>query len=131
MKTNQSEAVGELVQECEVEIKALKQEQMQLEKLLATERISNRQDFLTKVDLDSYEGRSRANALVKRLDVLVYLGKGFYVTERGRWVFVLAYQNDEIGCIVVDEEISFDCDGEVVAGQLMESMAGEYKFGTV
>jgi DNA invertase Pin-like site-specific DNA recombinase len=131
LRTNQSETIGELVQECEVEIKLLRQEEERLQKLLATERISNREDFLTKVDLDSYEGRSRANALVKRLDVLVYLGRGFYVTERGRWVFVLAYQNDEIGCIVVDEEMPFNCDGEVVAGQLLESMAGEYKFGTV
>lgn len=90
-------AVNMLISATEQEVSKLEKEKEALQGSLATERIASVQDFLKRVDLVSYEGRHRANTLLKRLKVVVFIGSGYLVTEKGVAQFVMVYRDGEIG----------------------------------
>lgn len=75
-------------------------------------------EFLEKVDLESYEGRSRANTLCKRLEVVVYIGKGWFVTEHGKWVLTFVWKDGAVGQMVMegDDEYISGAGGSLVDG---------------
>jgi DNA invertase Pin-like site-specific DNA recombinase len=57
------------------DIDELHKQKEELLTMLATERITDKDDFFAKLDLLTYEGRARANALLKRLKITVLIGK--------------------------------------------------------
>jgi DNA invertase Pin-like site-specific DNA recombinase len=71
LRTNRSSAIQGLVVECEANIGQLQQRKDELEQSLAMDRITNKEDFFARLDLESYEGRARANQLLKRLGIIV------------------------------------------------------------
>jgi hypothetical protein len=71
LKTRYTSVVSELVHETEQEVKGLIAQRDSLQAALASESITSKEDFFAKLDLVSYEGRARANALLKRLKVQV------------------------------------------------------------
>lgn len=71
LRTKRSGSIQGLVVECETEIERLQQRKDELEQALAMDRITNKEDFFARVDLVSYEGRARANQLLKRLGIMV------------------------------------------------------------
>lgn len=71
LRTNRSSAIQGLVVECEANIGQLQQRKDELEQSLAMDRITNKEDFFARLDLVSYEGRARANQLLKRLGIIV------------------------------------------------------------
>jgi DNA invertase Pin-like site-specific DNA recombinase len=128
LRTRFTELLNDEIYECEQEIAALKGQQQQLQRALASEKITSYEDFRESVDLVSYEGRSRANSLCKRLEVQVYIGRGYFVTERGEGAFAFAYKEGRVGCISLDEAGPYNGDGEVLAEQLLTMMSNEYSF---
>jgi len=93
--------VEDLAYECEQQIKALKKEIAALDIELASESIVDKQHFFSKLDLESYEGRYRANGLLKRLKILIFID-----AEIGRVSYVAVQDsqpvlglNDENGTI--------------------------------
>jgi hypothetical protein len=128
MKTRFTETLNDIVFDCEQEIARLGAEEVRLQKALASEKITNKRDFLANVDLVTYEGRSRANTLVKRLDVQVYISKGYFVTERGEGVLCLAYRNEKVGCLVLDDAGKYEGDGDTLSQQLIDMMDDDKHF---
>ena len=59
------------VADADDEIARLEEKELELEKALAADRITNKEDFFARLDLVSREGRARANELLKRLGILV------------------------------------------------------------
>jgi hypothetical protein len=64
-----------MIADADDEIARLQREEVELERALAADAITNKEDFLARVDLSSYEGRARANELMKRLGILVTASK--------------------------------------------------------
>jgi DNA invertase Pin-like site-specific DNA recombinase len=62
-----------LAADCEDAIAIMVTKQKELHKALAAEKIIDTDDFISRLDLASYEGRYRANALLKRLKVRVLI----------------------------------------------------------
>lgn len=97
-------AVNMLISNTEQEVAKLEKDKEALLASLAAERVGSTKDFLERLDLVSYEGRHRANALLKRLKVLVYIGTGYLVTEKDEALFVLAYRDGEVGYSNIQDE---------------------------
>lgn len=114
--------VDELAHETEDEIKQLKKKRDELLTSLAREKIGSYQDFFSKLDLVSYEGRTRANTLLQRLKVVVYIGNGFLVTEKNVPVLVLGYKDGKIGSLGLDEAGEYTGDGTMLMQQLQDDM---------
>ncbi|WP_198320807.1 recombinase family protein [Azohydromonas aeria] len=97
-RNRQSKAVAALMFEAEDKIAELEREQERLRGELAAEDAIGFDTFMQRLDLETYEGRYRANSLLKRLNVLVFAGReGFMVSEAGRMLFGVAYQNGKAG----------------------------------
>jgi hypothetical protein len=73
--TRRSPTILEMIADADDRIQELKGEESELEQALAADAITNKEDFLARVDLSSYEGRARANELMKRLGILVTASK--------------------------------------------------------
>ena len=118
LRTRFTDALNDIVFDLEQEIKGLRAQQEQLKKALANERVGSFAEFLEKVDLESYEGRSRANTLCKRLEVVVYIGEGWFVTEHGKWVLTFVWKDGAVGQMVMegDDEYSSGAGGSLVDG---------------
>lgn len=71
LNTRPSLAIRTLVADAEDEIGRLQQRQAELEESLAMDRITNKEDFFARLDIESFEGRARANELLRRLGILV------------------------------------------------------------
>jgi DNA invertase Pin-like site-specific DNA recombinase len=69
--TRRSPTILAMIADADDEIARLQQEESELEQALAADAITNKADFLERLDLKSYEGRARANELLKRLGILV------------------------------------------------------------
>lgn len=69
-----SSALATLVQNLENEQEALREEQQRLKEALAISQIESKEDFLDQLDLISFEGRHAANSLLKRLNVILFVG---------------------------------------------------------
>jgi hypothetical protein len=66
---------------------------------IGEQKITSKDDFFARLDLVSYEGRSRANALVKRLRIVVEMERRegdavFRVRDAGGFLFSIIYDND-------------------------------------
>ena len=80
----QSEDVAALVPAVAEQIAELEREQQRIVGELAAEDAIDFDTFMSRLDLDGRDSRARANALLKRLDVLVYVSHtGFIVTQPG------------------------------------------------
>jgi len=75
LRTRNSPSILGMIADADDEIARLTERQLGLEKALATDAITNKEDFFARLDLTSYEGRARANELLKRLDILVMASK--------------------------------------------------------
>lgn len=73
LRERSSPSLRLLVAECEDEITTLEAQRVELQQALATDTIEDKDSFFAKLDLTSKEGRARANGLLRRLKILVYL----------------------------------------------------------
>lgn len=105
LKARYSATLDDLVYECEQVISALIKEKEALLIDLASETITNKDDFFAKLDeggiLTSYEGRYRANALLKRLKIKVYITRddgqsSSYAVFRSNKILIVYMQLDDI-----------------------------------
>ncbi|MFS2017381.1 recombinase family protein [Massilia sp. CT11-108] len=71
LRTRPSSTLRAEVADADDEIARLEERELELEKALAADRITNKEDFFARLDLVSKEGRARANELLKRLGILV------------------------------------------------------------
>jgi DNA invertase Pin-like site-specific DNA recombinase len=71
LRTRKSLSILGMIADADDEIARLQKEESELEQALAADAITNKADFLERLDLKSYEGRARANELLKRLGILV------------------------------------------------------------
>jgi DNA invertase Pin-like site-specific DNA recombinase len=76
LRTRPSPTLRAEVADADDEIARLQEREVELEKALAADRITNKDDFFARLDLISREGRARANELLKRLGILVTAFKG-------------------------------------------------------
>lgn len=92
-----SSALGNAISRTEQLITELEVTAVQLQTNLASEEITSKDDFFAKLDMESYEGRNRANALLKRLKIWVGINR--YDKNK---VLYLVVQNNEmilaVGC---------------------------------
>ncbi|MVW61067.1 hypothetical protein GPY61_14120 [Massilia sp. NEAU-DD11] len=74
--TRRSPTLLGMIADADDEISRLEERELELEKALAADRITNKEDFFARLDLVSREGRARANELLKRLGIIVTAFKG-------------------------------------------------------
>lgn len=74
MNSHPSTTLAEQVSKHETRIKELESLITDKKKELSTNKITSKADFFSKLDIESYEGRSQANNLLKRLGVTVRIG---------------------------------------------------------
>jgi DNA invertase Pin-like site-specific DNA recombinase len=70
-----SKTLDDVTHECEQIIDTLSKEKEALLIDLASETITNKQNFFDRLDLSNYEIRYRANALLKRINAKVFIGR--------------------------------------------------------
>lgn len=98
MKARKTIEVVDMVSASRAEVEALERERDRLKGELAEEDAIGFDTFMERLDLENYEGRAAANALLKRLGVLVYAGReGFVVSEHGQAVFGVGYRDGTAG----------------------------------
>lgn len=103
IESPESPTIGRAVTRLESEVSTLHRERDTLKAELAAEQGIGWDDFFNRLDLVSYTGREKANALLKRLSVVVLIGaSGYTVTENGRAVFVMDYREGEAGYLMPD-----------------------------
>jgi DNA invertase Pin-like site-specific DNA recombinase len=90
-----STAVAEIIGKIENELIELREQIRNIKASLASDRIWDRDAFFDDVDLVSYEGRSRANALIKRLNLRVYM-----VRETDRTRYTVFNQESSKGVVM-------------------------------
>ena len=71
-----TKAGARILQQLEQEQERLQGEIEALTLQLANSRITNKDEFFSRLDLKSYEGRNAANRLIKRLGLVVYIDNG-------------------------------------------------------
>lgn len=137
-----SATLADLADNIEAKISELEKQRVILQTSLAAEKTIDKQGFLKRLDLVSYEGRNRANMLLKKLEVLVYIGKGYVVTQqiqyrkpdgapsmkREETVFVMAYKDGKVGHMVLDERMEYPGGLDHVAESLLARMARKTPF---
>jgi hypothetical protein len=97
----ESKTIGRVIVKAEAEIAQLEREQQALQADLAAESGIGWDTFMQRLDLVSYEGRARANALLKRLDVQVRIGpSGYAISQGGQFVFGMDYRDGEAGYLM-------------------------------
>ena len=91
-----SPTIAKHIGRAETEVATAASEMLQLKHELAAESSIGWEEFLKKLDLVTYAGRTRANALMKRLGVLVFVGpSGYVVTQNGQERFAMDYRDGE------------------------------------
>lgn len=74
-KNAPSKTLAIFISELEKELEALKEDKNNQQKLLAEDKITSKNEFFEKLDLDSWEGRAAANSLLKRLGITAHILK--------------------------------------------------------
>jgi hypothetical protein len=93
-----SPTIGRAIEKAEADEAALVQERDDLQAELAAEEGIGWDTFFERLDLVSPEGRYRANALLKRLGVLVQIGpSGYLVLQNGEFLFAMDFREGEAG----------------------------------
>lgn len=92
-----SNVVFRLIQETEQKIEDLRVKQEELELLLARETVneSDKEWFLEQLELATFEGRSRANDFLRRVDISVAASRGSYAVLKGDRPVLFITTNDE------------------------------------
>lgn len=99
LRGNKSPTIRDLVLDCEQEISNLKEQKETLHAALAADTITDKSTFFARLDLDSYEGRSRANSLLKRLKVGITISKDsnrttYIVSQAGKILIGIIHFSD-------------------------------------
>ena len=137
-----SVTIADLADKIDARISELEKQRVVLQTSLAAEKTIDKQGFLKKLDLVSYEGRNKANMLLKKLEVLVYFGKGYVVTQQIQYrhpsgelatkreeaVFVMAYKGGKVGHMVVDDHREYPGGYDHVAESLLARMTRNTPF---
>lgn len=95
-----STLVGVIAQlESDLEVSQSTREKIKAD--LSRERIINKGDFFARLDLVSYEGRARANSLIKGLDAIINIERGvgyvnYTIQVEGRDVLCISDEGDKI-----------------------------------
>jgi hypothetical protein len=96
-----SRALAQKLAVLEAEIEALEQDKQRLQTAVAVANVTSMSldEFQAKVDLATRDGRHKANTLLTRLGVLVYVGKeeGYAVSQYGRVRFGMAFKAGQAG----------------------------------
>ena len=97
----ESEAIGRAVVRVEGEVKAQERDRRRLRAVQAAEDGISWDEFFDRLDLTSYEGRAKANTLMKRLGVVVVVGpSGYAVTQEGKALFGMDFRDGEAGFLM-------------------------------
>lgn len=131
LKRRFTSALNDLIGDCELEIASLKEQQRLLQTALGSERITSQRDFLLNVDLVSFEGRSRANSLCKRLEVQVFIGSGYFVVERRKALLCMIYHEGKVHTTQLDDAELYDPTPDAVdrlIAQMFESANSDDPF---
>lgn len=103
MREKPSASLAELLSECEVGIGQMTADETHLNKELAADKIIDKAAFMSKVDVETYAGRSHANAVMKRLKIQVFAntrvskeGTLYLVKKNGARLMVVADQKGEV-----------------------------------
>lgn len=124
LKRRTTDALNDAIFEIETELKVLQGEEKRLKQALASERVGSLAEFLQRVDLTSYEGRSRANTLCKRLEVVVYMGTGWFVTEHGKWILTFVHKDGDVGSMTMEGDGTYEAgEGDKLVEQIYGLMA--------
>jgi len=105
-----STLLARLAQECERTIDSLSTEKKSLLMDLASETITDKEHFFSKLDLITYEGRYRANALLKRLKISVAIERNngvtdYIISKEGKTILgIIQYRSGKI------ESVAFTAD---------------------
>jgi len=99
LETAPSDLLAEIAAKAERDIEGLQEQVEGLKASLASEQNLSYGDFMQRLDLVTPEGRRKANTLVKRLGVLVHIGReeGYAVSQGGRISFGMAYRDGQAG----------------------------------
>ena len=101
MENPDSPTIGRVVARAEVDVVSLERDYEKLKADLATEEGVGWDTFFERLDLVSYEGRAKANALLKRLGVTVQIGaSGYAVKERDTVSFEMEFRDGEAGYLL-------------------------------
>lgn len=91
-----SPTIAKAIDRAEGELSKAAAEVERLKRELAAENGIGWEEFLRRLDLSSFEGRMKANALMKRLGVLVTIGpSGYGITQNGKALFGMDYREGE------------------------------------
>ena len=108
--TRRSETVLSLIYETEDAVEALVTQESGYIADLAADKIVDKADFFSRLDLESFAGRSRANSILKRLKVQVGINTTtlrFHVVKNDQPAFDLVLVNeDKIFAMPADHEYS-------------------------
>jgi hypothetical protein len=97
-KNSESETFQDAVIRVDSQVRNLKKEIHTLQTALAAERGIGWEEFLGRLDLHTYEGRAKANNVVRRQGVIVQIGpSGYMVTQDGAAQFQMDFRNGEAG----------------------------------
>jgi len=97
----ESAAIGRAVARVESEVTQHEKEQRKLKAEKASEDGIGWDEFFQRLDVTSYEGRAKANALVKRLGVIVVIGpSGYMVTQEAKTLFGMDFRDGEAGFLM-------------------------------
>ena len=131
-----SDTVASLAEKIEAEIANLEAEKVILQASLASEKTINKRDFLKRLDLVSYEGRNRANMLLKKLGILVHIGKGYIVTQLvpdknyHEAILSLAYHAGKVGTMSLEDAGEYKGSLDFLAQSLHSRMVRNVPFST-
>ena len=96
LEAPESHTIGRAIGSAEADVKATSAEVRRIKTELAAESAIGWDEFLRRLDLVSYEGRMKANALMKRLGVVVLIGpSGYGITQNGQAKFGMDYREGE------------------------------------
>ena len=100
-----SKVLDDLAFKADSQIKEMQADKQRLEEELALETIINKDEFFSKLDLTSYDGRFRANALLKRLGVMVVMGgngrgDNHYFAVKDKSPFLIIDQKKTSGMVI-------------------------------
>lgn len=97
-KNSESETFQDAVIRVDGEVRDLRKTVQRLAADLAAEQGIGWQAFLERLDLMSYEGRAKANSVVKRQGVIVQIGpSGYLVTQDGEARFQMDFRDGHAG----------------------------------
>lgn len=124
LKNRYTVTFDDLVYECEQVVSELTTKKEALLTNLASESITDKEHFFSKLDLVSYEGRYRANALLKILKIQVAIQPDskstMYILSKGKEkvLGISHYNNGEIGFLafsagILDKMKAQDFDGSM------------------